>query len=149
MCCSRASLAWSAFTRASDEIRSSRWYSSFGDVPICRRSSCTAFEKVNVAAEYSSTSRVFSSQIIALRWRWYIGQSIPPNGHFFLQRPLQSRCRCSPVDSALNTALSVARIALGATGRPLLAKTRLRYDKYVMKLGRTDQRASQTQVARS
>jgi hypothetical protein len=34
MCCSRASLAFSDFTRASVEIRSSLLYSSLGEEPI-------------------------------------------------------------------------------------------------------------------
>jgi Transposase zinc-binding domain len=63
MCCSRANLAPSDFTRASLELCASRLYSSLGDFPILRRSSCTAAEKATVAASYSLTSRFFSSQL--------------------------------------------------------------------------------------
>ena len=63
-------------------------------------------------------------------------------------RPSQNVC--GSVDSHLCvTETTRAYDPLGATGRPLLAKVRLRYDKCVMKPGRTDQRASQTQIARS
>jgi hypothetical protein len=49
-------------TRASAEIRSSRFYSSCGDVPILRFNSFTASENATVAASYSFARRVFSSQ---------------------------------------------------------------------------------------
>jgi hypothetical protein len=62
MCCSRASLACSDFTRASVEIRSRLLYSSFGEVPILRCSSFTASENADVAASYPVRSLVFSSQ---------------------------------------------------------------------------------------
>jgi len=62
MCCSRASLACSDFTRASVDIRSSLLYSSFGEVPIFRCSSFTASENADVAGWYSLASRAFSSQ---------------------------------------------------------------------------------------
>jgi hypothetical protein len=63
MCCSRANLVCSDFTRASFEIRSSRLYSSFGDVPIFRFSSFTASENAAVAESYSFARRAFSSQL--------------------------------------------------------------------------------------
>jgi hypothetical protein len=65
MCCSSASLACSDVTRASVEIRSSRLYSSFGEVPIVRCNAVTASQNADVAASYSIASRVFSSQPIA------------------------------------------------------------------------------------
>jgi hypothetical protein len=64
MCCSRANLVCSDFTRAPLEIRSSRWYSAFGEVPIFRCSSFTASENASVDLWYSIASRVFSSQLI-------------------------------------------------------------------------------------
>jgi hypothetical protein len=63
MCCSRANLACSDFTRASLEIRSRLLYSSFGEVPIFRCSSFMASESADVAALYSVKSLVFSSQL--------------------------------------------------------------------------------------
>ena len=44
------------------ELRSSRWYTSLGDVRFFRCSSFTASENADVAASYSVTSRAFSSQ---------------------------------------------------------------------------------------
>ena len=64
MCCSSARRACSDFTRASFVARSSRWYSSFAEVPIFFRSSVTASENFPVAASYSVASRFFSSQLI-------------------------------------------------------------------------------------
>jgi hypothetical protein len=61
MCCSSANRVCSDFSRASFAIRSSRSYSSFGGVPIFRRSSWTAFEKTSVALSYCLNRRPFSS----------------------------------------------------------------------------------------
>ena len=71
MCCSRASLACSAFTRAWDEIRSSRLYSSLGDVPSCRRRSCTAFVKANQVRRTQRRQRSFeggSGNVVSRAW---------------------------------------------------------------------------------
>ena len=62
VCCSRAKRACSDLTRASLLARSSRSYSSLGDVPIFRRSSFTASENFDVSVSYSIASRAFSSQ---------------------------------------------------------------------------------------
>jgi hypothetical protein len=60
MCCSRANLACSGFTRAALEIRSSLWYFLWrgADFPV----PFTASEKADVAASYSVARRVVSSQ---------------------------------------------------------------------------------------
>jgi hypothetical protein len=62
MCRSSASLVCSDLTLASFEIRSSRSYSAFGDVPILRCSCSTASENSSVAKLYSFAKRAFSSQ---------------------------------------------------------------------------------------
>ena len=60
MCCSRACLACSDFTRASFKICASRLYSSFGELgPILWCSFLTVSENSTVATSYSRTCRVF------------------------------------------------------------------------------------------